>query len=1276
MKWSNVKNALTSAYLIFIFITLGFINFFIFDVGINEIGVQAVTIYVDSQGGGDYTTIQAAIDNANPGDTINVANETYNESVTVNKANITLIGNSTTNCKIIHHYIGTDSFNDYAAGINITAPGVKITEFNISVTGSYTFGIHLNPFSFHSNITNNKISSNGDGIFLFQSSNNTLTNNIIISSRHGINLQQSSNNNQLINNVIILKGFGHGIYIFNSSNINLIQNQIQIYREDYSGIFLSDTTYAYLNNNKFNNCNIRISGNLLKQWDTHNIDTSNTINGNPIYYYSNTSNLIIPSNAIQVIMANCSNMRISNHNFDTYGVQMAFTENSIINNSQFNDCGIYLYFSNNNTVNGNTISTNWKDDYSIYLRMANNNNLSENIINTHSTSYSICFSHSLNNNFVGNTVSITANGGSGIYLSQSSNNYLIGNQINMLAKFGYTISLMSSSYNNLINNKITGNNWGIYGISLSYSSDNNLEDNIIKTEIGIYSSHSSDNKLKDNIIITTDRGIYLSHSSHNNILTENNIDTKYENSHGVYIVNSNNNTLINCIITTTGSSAHGIYIDGKFATIINTTISSNKSVNSYDIYIINKGEIIAIKNCKFNTIQLTNDNGGVLNFKNYLGIQVYHDDGITPISGVDVEVKVNGNQLYASSGYGSTDDTTNASGKIDPLLITYRSYEYSNYKPKENVISVKVNKLMDINWERMRLNVDMTTSHTEFFYYDLTPPSTPTSLKVNRIPGTNTLNISWDLNLDTVNYALYSNKTGQWNIISNTTHPQNWTLDKNLQDCIWYYYRIQAWDKGELFSDLSEIVCYYLNDITPPITPTGLSAKPVPGGDALNISWDINPDNTLSYDIVWKDPINDEWLWLNNVTHPKNWYILSNKSLINGTICYFKIRACYKDIFPSNYSAAMSVVHRDYLAPEAPSNLKAEASSQNEIKLIWTSSDSKDVKGYRIYINQSWIVSNGSYMFLNEVDKKNLSYVITDLVENTPYYFVVTAFDEANNTSPYTEEVRCTTIGIPEVIATIPSQNSTGVAVNSSVTIIFNVPMNILTVEKVLDISPVIQYNLSWLKNNTELQIDFLKNLSYNSSYIIIIGIAKSETGLILENYPFILQFRTIEEKKIKPQIFKITILCPKNGIIVKPGEKIEISGTSIGFKDGTIISITLDEIIKSGTIDINGNWSVSIKVPEIEGNYSIRVSVGNINNSVYIIVKTDDEMPDEDDNAKKDKGFFEKNIMLILTVIIIILIIVVMVFIMIKKKSSKKVQKDRNRKEKTEKEDILYEEE
>jgi parallel beta-helix repeat protein len=63
--------------------------------------VSAVTITVDAKGGGDYTTVKGAIENASDGDTIIIKNGEYEESgITIDKA-ITVEGESREGVKII-----------------------------------------------------------------------------------------------------------------------------------------------------------------------------------------------------------------------------------------------------------------------------------------------------------------------------------------------------------------------------------------------------------------------------------------------------------------------------------------------------------------------------------------------------------------------------------------------------------------------------------------------------------------------------------------------------------------------------------------------------------------------------------------------------------------------------------------------------------------------------------------------------------------------------------------------------------------------------------------------------------------------------------------------------------------------------------------------------------------------------------------------------------------------------------------------------------------------
>ncbi|MDY6958867.1 MAG: pectinesterase family protein [Halobacteriota archaeon] len=90
------------------------------------------TLYVDDDGGSDYTTIQAAINNASEYDIIIVRDGTYNENVDVNVANL-----------IIRSENGSDSTTVTASNANdhvfyVTANYVNISGFTVEGANSRT----------------------------------------------------------------------------------------------------------------------------------------------------------------------------------------------------------------------------------------------------------------------------------------------------------------------------------------------------------------------------------------------------------------------------------------------------------------------------------------------------------------------------------------------------------------------------------------------------------------------------------------------------------------------------------------------------------------------------------------------------------------------------------------------------------------------------------------------------------------------------------------------------------------------------------------------------------------------------------------------------------------------------------------------------------------------------------------------------------------------------------------------------------------------------------
>jgi len=169
------------------------------------------------------------------------------------------------------------------------------------------------------------------------------------------------------------------------------------------------------------------------------------VNEKPIYYWKNQTDGTIPTNAGQIILANCTGVTVENQNINgvSAGIQLGFSDsNNISYNNVSNNTfvGIFLISSYYNNLTGNNVSNN---DYGFYLYLSNNNNIKDNIV--------------------------SSNTDDGLSIEVSSYNYIMGNIVKSNMDFG--ISIYYSSDNNLIYNnyfdnidnyKVNGNNiWNI-----------------------------------------------------------------------------------------------------------------------------------------------------------------------------------------------------------------------------------------------------------------------------------------------------------------------------------------------------------------------------------------------------------------------------------------------------------------------------------------------------------------------------------------------------------------------------------------------------------------------------------------------------------------------------------------------------------------------------------------------------------------------------------------------------------------------------------------------
>ncbi len=528
-----MKKAVMSVLAVWLLVCAGFMGLFLF-IPDEHFNVFADTIIVDDDGtpGVDcnYTSIQVAIIFANPGDTVFVKNGTYYENVNLYKR-VNLIGEDKNNTVI------NGGGNDDV--VLVTANGANITSFTITGSGNtlidggveldnvencnvsdlnvsdnYRFGIRL--YYSHNNIIwgNYVTDHNYNGIYLHYSEDNIVMNNNVSHNFNGIYLESSNKNNISSNYVSISWG---GVYLDNSDNNIIDSNNISL--NVAHAIYLDSSSGNTITKNTMFEEGIFIKGDSLPSWNTHYIDTSNTVNGKPVYYWTNQTGGIIPLGAGQIILANCTDIKIINQ--------------SIIKGS----VGILLGFSSNNNITNNNISLT--KEYGVFLYSSDDNIIIGN--NIRSGSRAISLEESNMNIIQSNNCS---DGYHGFELHYSPDN-IIDDNIAINNTWG--IYLHTSSRNSITNNSAFGNH---FGISARYSSDTWIKNN--NASLNEYDgieliSASSSSIIKNKVFFNEIRGIRIMDSAFVNVsgneMIENGINIRGEylehwNTHAIFSSNT------------------------------------------------------------------------------------------------------------------------------------------------------------------------------------------------------------------------------------------------------------------------------------------------------------------------------------------------------------------------------------------------------------------------------------------------------------------------------------------------------------------------------------------------------------------------------------------------------------------------------------------------------------------------------------------------------------------------------------------------------------------
>jgi len=246
----------------------------------------------------------------------------------------------------------------------INCTGITVQNANLINNGQ---GILL-AYTRNSRIVKNTVANNTFGVALFHSSNNTIDGNTITNHNRGIWLDDSSNNNLISGNYLtkneraISEGYQepsignivsgnnitantNGILLFSNNTIsdNIITTNTYIgiqpvggsctiignnVTSNRVGIYITSSNNVLRDNRMDNNEeNFCVMGGL-----DNDVDSSNLVNGKPMYYWVNERNKVVPYDAGYVALVKCTNITVQNLNLanNWEAIRLFSTTNSII----------------------------------------------------------------------------------------------------------------------------------------------------------------------------------------------------------------------------------------------------------------------------------------------------------------------------------------------------------------------------------------------------------------------------------------------------------------------------------------------------------------------------------------------------------------------------------------------------------------------------------------------------------------------------------------------------------------------------------------------------------------------------------------------------------------------------------------------------------------------------------------------------------------------------------------------------------------------------------
>ncbi|MCK5773330.1 MAG: right-handed parallel beta-helix repeat-containing protein, partial [Thermoplasmata archaeon] len=312
------------------------------------------------------------------------------------------------------------------------------------------------------------------------------------------------------------------------------------------------------------------------------------------------------------------------------------------------------------------------------------------------------------------------------------------------------------------------------------------------------------------------------------------------------------------------------------------------------------------------------------------------------------------------------------------------------------------------------------------------------------------------------------------------------------------------WTHGEQVNTAYDhTLTFTTDDIRAPATPGGPRADIIEFGDGINISWEMNLDDTVLYEVFIKEGLN--WTLFSGSATNTTQYM----NVPNGTLVTARVVAIPEVGLRSSPSQEVEVTARDLISPEAPTGIRAEMEEGTNVTVGWNASVSDDVVGYNVYlveIEGNDTRSPGDPYPLALLGTTNGTGIeIEGLDPETSYMISVLSLDEAGNPSE---------LGIPTGIETpdITWPNITNLNVDLDV---YNVTISWNTDQPT---DAVIFFGISGQNPSRHLKVEQSNNhsflfsdLEYNTTYsFYIVCTELSGNGILDDNDGALYSFTTV----------------------------------------------------------------------------------------------------------------------------------------------------------------------